>query len=210
MTLQIETRAAPRSALKQERSRQRQKSLLDAAETIIAEVGLADMAMREVARRAQVPIASVYHYYPAAPALVRALAERQLDRLGSFIAARLVIHGVSEPGLAVDALARRIVGDVAGELATMPAAPAIWNALRSDPALRELDRADTLALARRLRPLIDRARPASSSQANEAYALVLLETVAINLMFAMESPPADRPELIDALQELVGRALSAR
>lgn len=203
-------RAAPRSDLRQERSRQRQKRLLDAAEEVVAEVGLADMSMREVGRRAEMPIASVYHYFPSAPALVRALAERQLEHLGLFIADQLQHHRSARPEPTVPALARSIIADAARHMETMPALPAIWNALRSTPELRELDRSDTFASAARLAPIVRQALPQMSESDAETYAVVLMESVAINLMFALESPEPLRLKLIKAIQDFVGRALAAQ
>src|SRR5258707_192303 len=73
-------RMSRRSDPQQERSRARQRALLDAAEEILGEVGADGLKMREVARRANLPIASVYHYFPSAPALIRTLVEHPLDQ----------------------------------------------------------------------------------------------------------------------------------
>ena len=58
-------RMSRRSDPRQERSRARQRALLDAAEEILGEVGADGLKMREVARRANLPIASLYHYFPS-------------------------------------------------------------------------------------------------------------------------------------------------
>src|SRR5436305_11462528 len=74
-------RVSPRSDPQQERSRVRRQALLDAAEQILGDVGADGLRMREVARRAHLPIASVYHYFPSAPAIIRVLVERMLAEL---------------------------------------------------------------------------------------------------------------------------------
>lgn len=126
---------APRSALRQQRSRTRQEALLDAAEKIISEVGLDGLAMREIGRRSGVPIASVYHYFPSAAAMVRALAARQLARVSELVRSMVdqEIGGADLSGTELGAHAESVIVAVATYLETMPAAPAIWNALRSNP-----------------------------------------------------------------------------
>ena len=85
----VRERLAPRNKPQQDRSRVRLQALLDAAEEVIAASGLHALAMREVARRANLPIASVYHYFPSTAALIRALIERQHEKL----------RGILETGL---------------------------------------------------------------------------------------------------------------
>src|ERR1700729_1232415 len=83
-------RMSRRSDPQQERSRARQRALLDAAEEILGEVGADGLKMREAARRANLPIASVYHFFPSSPALIRMLVERMLDELRAILALGVV------------------------------------------------------------------------------------------------------------------------
>ena len=201
-------RVAPRSALKQERSRQRQQALLDAAEEMIAEAGLDGLSMREVGRRAGLPIASVYHYFPSAPAIVRELATRQLARLGALVEHRLSTgEELVKSNIGIQSLAGHIVSDLAAYLAEAKAAPAIWNALRSNPELRLLDRADTIENARNLAPFLTALDPGVSGQVAEALAIVILETVAINLMFAMECTEPQQGAQLAALRLFLSAAI---
>src|ERR1700722_3701649 len=85
VAIRPQDRTSRRSDPQQERSRARQRALLDAAEEILGEVGADGLKMREVARRANLPIASVYHYFPSAPALIRTLVERMLDELRAIL-----------------------------------------------------------------------------------------------------------------------------
>lgn len=191
----------PRNVPRQLRSRQRQQDLLDAAEEIIAEVGLDGLSMREVGRRADLPIASIYHYYPSASALVRALAERQLEMLAA------LVQGAFPPSFAGSAdsdtlatLAVAIIDQLATHLSHNRAAPAIWNALKSNPELRSLDRADTERVAEALAPAIGALRPDASVPECTALAVIILETVATGMTFALESAQDVRPVYLDALK----------
>src|SRR5882757_4424959 len=106
-------RTSRRSDPQQERSRARQQALLAAAEEILGEVGADGLKMREVARRANLPIASVYHYFPSAPALIRMLVERMLDELRTILAQGVARAEGARPGQAEHALVAII--DAAGD-----------------------------------------------------------------------------------------------
>src|SRR6202042_1376884 len=97
-------RMSRRSNPEQKRSRARQQALLDAAEEILGEVGADGLKMREVARRANLPIASVYHYFPSAAALIRTLVERMLEELRAILAQGVLRAGGTSPEEAERAL----------------------------------------------------------------------------------------------------------
>lgn len=193
-------RVTPRSPLLQKRSRARQQALLDAAEEMIAEKGLDGLAMREIGRRAGVPIASLYHYFPSAPSIVRHLAVRQLERLGSLVAHRLESESASLSSIDdLQRIAVVIVTDLSAYLEHRPAAPAIWNALRANPDLRALDRDDTAKNARRIAPYLARVSGGLPLAKARALATVILETVSINLMVAAEMTGTRKRQQLDAL-----------
>ena len=197
---------APRSGLRQERSRLRQQVLLDAAEAMIAEVGLDGLSMREVGRRCAVPVASVYHYFPSASAMVRALAVRQLSRVSALVRRRVgdgIGTSAGELAVAGDA----IIEEVTRYLETLSAAPAIWNALRSNPELRALNRADTIETARYIAKYLEKVLPETPPAEVEAFAAVLLETAGANMMYALEAPAPSKAYHLAALRQLIVSAL---
>lgn len=80
--------AALRRRPVQRRSRERVARLLDACAELLDEVGYDALTTREVARRAEVPIGTLYQFFADRQALCRALAERNLDRLLARLEAR--------------------------------------------------------------------------------------------------------------------------
>lgn len=72
--------AAPRTP-QQERGAQRMEQLLDAAEAVIAEVGVEGASVQAIAQRAGASMGSLYHFFPGKDALVLALAERCMRRV---------------------------------------------------------------------------------------------------------------------------------
>ncbi|WP_223216430.1 TetR/AcrR family transcriptional regulator [Rhizobium mesosinicum] len=81
MGADISDRIALRRKPKQERSIQRLDLILNAAATIIAEKGVSAMRMTELAVAANVPIGSVYQYFPEKAAIVKALFDRHAQAI---------------------------------------------------------------------------------------------------------------------------------
>jgi AcrR family transcriptional regulator len=78
------TQAAVARVPRQERGRRRVDDLLDAADALISEVGIADASVQEIARRAGASVGSLYHFFPTKDAVVEALRQRyhaQLDEM---------------------------------------------------------------------------------------------------------------------------------
>jgi AcrR family transcriptional regulator len=200
-------RTTRRSDPQQERSRARQRALLDAAEEILGEVGGDGLKMREVARRASLPIASVYHYFPSAPALIRTLVERMLDELRAILTQGVVRAERASPGEAERALIAII--DAAGDfMESRPTLPAVWGAMRGAPELRALDLADTEGNARILAPAISALLPRAPAEDVKALALVIIEGVWSALQLGCELPPEKRPRVRAMLKVFVAAALA--
>jgi AcrR family transcriptional regulator len=72
------------------RDRQREAvtaALLDAAEVVIAEKGMTNAGMAEIARRAGVAVGTLYNYFPDRDGLVRALVDTRRTAFGPAIRA---------------------------------------------------------------------------------------------------------------------------
>ena len=68
-------RSRPRKPL-QERGRARYEAMLDAAEALLAQQEIEDIGYYEIVKRARMPAASAYHFFPTKSAIFMALAER--------------------------------------------------------------------------------------------------------------------------------------
>lgn len=99
-----------RRAPVQRRSAERLSRILDACAEILDETGYEELSTRAVAARAEVPIGSVYRFFPNKRAMVEALAHRNLDAYTDRITARLGEDG--DPGDAADSGDWRHVMDV--------------------------------------------------------------------------------------------------
>jgi AcrR family transcriptional regulator len=207
LAIRPQDRMPRRSNPEQKRSRARQRALLDAAEEILGEVGADGLKMREVARRANLPIASVYHYFPSAPALIRTLVERMLDELRAILTQGAVRAERASPGEAERALIAII--DAAGDfMESRPTLPAVWGAMRGAPELRALDLADTEGNARILAPAIGALLPRAPAEDVKALALVIIEGVWSALQLGCELAPEKRPRVRAMLKVFVAAALA--
>ena len=204
-----EPRMKMRSRALQARSRERLDRLLAIAEQLLSESGVEGFKMRDLARRAEAPIASLYHYFPSSSAVVRALGVRHLEELRAFLLAR--IGPLAEQGdlaeTAPEVIAELIDAMVAF-LTRSPATTAIWDALRASPELRALDFEDTAESARLFEPLLTRAAPGLAPSRVPAMSRVLVEAVQGSMLVIMRTPEPGRAALIDALKRFVIAAVT--
>lgn len=73
----------------QRRSRQRVERILGAAEQLVVSRGVGALSTREVAVRAEVPVATLYQYFADRDAIISALIERHVSSMDGRIAAAL-------------------------------------------------------------------------------------------------------------------------
>lgn len=193
-------RSSRRSPGLQARSRDRIDLILQTAEQLISAQGYEGLKMRELTRMTELPIASIYHYFPSTTAILRALTERHLLEIREIIAGELETRiGGTRPSSGVPAEVRLIVVAVATHLRANPATPAIWDALRAVPELCSLDIEDTGETARLLMPYIERAAPDASPETIENFSIFFVDAIQSNLSIIMHSTPERQDALTEAL-----------
>ena len=199
MTHPQETPSAPRRASagdagrrpRQERSRHRVETILDVALALVVEQGAEALGMREVARRAQVQISSIYQYFPSKAHIIRELAKRNLARVRLLLqdeVRRLLADFPDRPP--VDAAVNRLVDAYFAHYRDQPDALAVWAGAQSDHGLRELDLADTLSTAEFLVAPLQRILRRDERAVLFPLALLVSEVTgaAARLALALESP----------------------
>ena len=97
---------APGSAVRrrpvQRRSQERFGRILDACAELLDEVGYTGLTTKEVARRAEVPIGTLYQFFPGVEGLLGALAERNLEHYADRLSRRLEPGHPADTGALVD------------------------------------------------------------------------------------------------------------
>ncbi|MEY9837903.1 TetR family transcriptional regulator [Streptacidiphilus sp. EB103A] len=86
----------------QRRSLERFERILDSCAELLDEVGYTGLTTKEVARRAQVPIGTLYQFFPGVEGLLGALAERNLEHFTDRLARRVEAEQPDRMGALVD------------------------------------------------------------------------------------------------------------
>jgi AcrR family transcriptional regulator len=81
MTKSPDPKLAERKIPSQDRSRQRVNLILETAKSILREQGLNSFTTAEIATRAEIPVGSIYQYYPNKKSILLALFENYLHRI---------------------------------------------------------------------------------------------------------------------------------
>ncbi|MFM9977131.1 MAG: TetR/AcrR family transcriptional regulator [Sphingomonadaceae bacterium] len=86
--------AEPNTPRRPERAngRRRYEMLLDAAERLLERDSAAALTIQNLAREADVPMASVYHFFPSAPAVSIALSERYMAAFAELVMRPILGH----------------------------------------------------------------------------------------------------------------------
>lgn len=175
----------------QARSRAAVEHILDTAGVLLAERGAADFTMSDLAERAGVAIGSLYRWFPAQSSVVQALAERHMAA-GRIAAAEAVAAAEGAPDQQLEGALRAYLTWCEDRLVVET-----MRAIRADPALRALDRADTQLAAETLVAL-------AGLPPERTAAIGLAIDLAGHLIVDLaDRPPAERATLVDAFVDLV-------
>jgi len=196
MTNPIRQGAATPAALpgrrpRQERSRLRVENILAIALQLMVEQGAEALAMREIARRAEVQISSIYQYFPSKSSIIRELATRDLARVRQLLQEAVdgLLAGPGAPPKIADAV-DHLVDAYFAHYRDQPEALAVWAGAQSDPSLRELDQEDTRSTADFLVPSLLRLLGRPHWDGVRVLALLISEVTgaAARLAMSLESP----------------------
>ena len=83
----VDSRTQVKRIPRQERSQARFETVLEVALRLFAARGYESVSMREIAREAKMPIASVYQYFPMKLAIVREMWTRYTSTISETLAA---------------------------------------------------------------------------------------------------------------------------
>jgi AcrR family transcriptional regulator len=152
-------RLSPRREPLQERSRARVDAILAATVDLLGERDVDDITTADIAKRARIPIGSVYHYFSSKEGVLAELVARTTHRIDSAFAEHLARDFERLPWQraierAIDASLRAYGGDAAYL--------AVWRATRFTPLFRDVlaasdvrfaERLSSLPMAKSVRPL---------------------------------------------------------
>ena len=110
----------PRRAPTQERAVEMVRRLFDATAQVLSDVGVEKLSTNKVARRANVAVGSIYQYFPNKEALLEALVEDRMQRLGDLVRTRMAeLESASFPA-ATEVMVRAVIDFLAEEPGLVP------------------------------------------------------------------------------------------
>jgi len=118
------------------------RKLLDATESLVAEMSIQDVGLSQIAERAQVPTASIYHFFPTREAALLALAAEHHD-----ILQRIAREELRPPPQTWQELVRRKVVQSTTHYNEHPAALRLFLSAGITVELRTADITQTMVLA---------------------------------------------------------------
>lgn len=134
----------PRKLPKQARARARYQEILECARQLISARGNDAVSVRDIAKVAGVPIASIYQYFPDKNAILWTLVEGQLHELEESVEREL---GAATTLDELSDASRALFRQFAQMFFDDPALAQIWRSIQANVVLRELDRDYTERLA---------------------------------------------------------------
>ena len=146
------TNVSLRKLPKQARALARFELILDHAEAMISETGFENLKMNDLARRAEVNIASIYQYFPNRAVVARAIVERHFEAYRKELNENL---GIFYSGVSASADAMETVNELIDNILThyyqflkdRPTFFSTWGTVRGNPDFMELNMADSKANA---------------------------------------------------------------
>ena len=123
---------------------------------LIGSKGSADVSMREIASKAQIPIASVYHYYPNKDAILAEIMHNVFEQNREKLE---VLFSSIQQREDLKAIVDQAVDNYINTFKDNPALAIIWANVQASPALIKLDLEDTKKSAQLIYEILMRKFP---------------------------------------------------
>jgi AcrR family transcriptional regulator len=198
----VENRTQVKRVPRQERSQARFETVLETALRLFAARGYESVSMREIAREAKMPIASVYQYFPMKLAIVREMWRRYTSAISETLATA-TSGSLLEGGIASNHLIGLIVDRMAELQASNPAFIEIWSCVAASMELRALNVDDTLQNARIIADALQKMYPESNPSAIFDRALIAIEMASATTRLALTLPEPHRARVLLSLKTAI-------
>jgi len=193
----------------QERSRQRVQKILEISAARITEVGADQLKMSDIAKLAEVPIGSVYQYFPNKSSIIRSLAEEHLAKLRKILIEGLMSINVNGSTNELDQLFEvtdTIIDTYYNFYRYEPAFHSLWGGLQADAMLNDLEVQDTKESADLLFEVL---KPVIGSKHDESYlrtfSLLTCTQIGATLRFAIQLPEEKGNEFVSVFKDQLKR-----
>ena len=187
----------------QARSREKFDAILAATLRLIHEKGYEQVSVREIARDVNLPIASVYQYFPNKLAIVRQLWEGYTSELGQLLGAELETLARMPDESSMQEVVGNVVDHMVAHHRDNPAFLDIWRSVDGSPELRALNRQDTLRVAEAISAAVLRLDPGANPETVMNRALIACEAASGTVKLAQELPAERLSGLYENLKSVL-------
>jgi AcrR family transcriptional regulator len=204
--LEIENKTQLKRKPQQERSLARLERVLEASLRLFAARGYESVSMREIAREAKMPIATVYQYFPMKLAIVREMWSRYTSSITGVLA-QGIQRSLNEGTNHSDELIEIIIDRMAELQASNPAFIEIWSCVAASMELRALNVEDTLHSARLIADFLQKMHPKTDARSLNDQALIAIEMASSTTRLALCLPEPHRARVLQSLKAAIALLL---
>ncbi|MCS4490668.1 TetR family transcriptional regulator [Corynebacterium sp. ES2794-CONJ1] len=194
----------PRRRPAQQRSKERYSRILEVARTVLVEYGFESFTFDEVARRAEVPIGTLYQFFANKYVLICEL-DRE-DTAKSVVELKKFAEQI--PALQWPDILNELIGHLADLWRADPSRRAVWHAVQSTPATRataaETERPILDILATVLKPLA----PTATAEERHVIAALLMHMLVSLLNYAVHDPHVSEADFDRTVGEIKRMAVA--
>jgi AcrR family transcriptional regulator len=192
---------------RQQRSRERVESILEAAKVLIGEKGSASLKIQEIAEGAGVTAGSMYQYFPNKGAILRALAQQYLDQFHGLLKATLTIppETLQECQESLSSLLDQFYKVNCQD----PVLRDVWLSISADKAMREMDARSSQRNAAILFDTFKHLFPELHWPGLQRYFLLVVYITPPSIRLALSADPKESLEFIETAKRMINTSLAS-
>lgn len=191
----------------QARSRARVAGILEAAGSLLGEVGYDGLSTNLIAERAQVPVGSIYQFFEGKDDIVAALVEQFQDRILRLVSAQLDVDTAVHDRRAFIA---RLIDGIAGIQAEASAFVCVFSGSQTHARFDGLARDLRRTLTRHLDRVFAEAFPRLSKDDRGRMLAAWSDITGAMIANLDRSKPGERGKLLEELKTILGAYLDAK
>lgn len=134
----------PRKEPSQRRSIDRVQKILDVVAVLLERNGAEAITTNMIAQEAEIPIGSLYQYFPNKHAVLNAVGQRHLERVNQMLSE---IFQSDLSGNSWEDLIDLVIDSFANFYLTEPGFAPLWSSMKQDPELIEIDRENNIKIS---------------------------------------------------------------
>ncbi len=205
--MDVENRTQIKRQPQQKRSQDRFERVLDAALRLFAAHGYESISMREIARESEMPIATVYQYFPMKLAIVREIWSRYTADITNALA-----DGLRQSLEKETDQSRHLIGMIVDRMselqASNPTFIEIWSCVAASLELRALNVEDSLQNARLIADFLQKVHPRVNHRWLYDRALIAVEMSSSTTRLALGLPEPHRARLLNSLKAAIAELVN--